>query len=127
MLITLLALMRGSPIVLPLAVKRLFKRGSSSLSSAFGAVAGPMASTFNTPCDFFVPNNSSTLPSPGNTIRSNAARSKSHERTMTNSILMLGIQIRVDIPATWPTVEILGVKVIGDEGYLLVKRFEGIA
>ena len=42
---TRLALIRGSPIVVPVPVSRLLSRGSSSLRIIFGAVAGPTPST----------------------------------------------------------------------------------
>src|SRR5690606_6842883 len=63
-LITRPARISGLPRVLPLPVSRLFSLGRSVLRISFGAVAGPVALIFSSPCSL-PPARTSRLPSPG--------------------------------------------------------------
>ena len=108
------ALMPGSPIVVPLPVRRLFSRGSSSPRIFFGAVAGPTASMRRTPARLLRAEQRVEAAEAGIDLqveRRAVEVPAEHDHELG---LDAAIQIRVATPATWPTVVIRGVKSSSD-------------
>src|SRR5688572_497465 len=116
-LITRLALIRRSPIVLPEPVRRLFSRGNNSVRIFCGACANPVGFI---EIEFCL-DGLTLVAKPGEIDKSNAARSKSHATPIVNDILRLATQTRIDTPAS-PTVVNLGVKFISDEPHFRVSE-----